>query len=1020
MAVDYDWAAALRSDTQFGYVDRATRSPRQLHPQVVLNSPSGSMLRVLREELRHCRAFSFSVAFVSPRAIALLKQELLEFSGKAQIITSDYLGFNSPRAFAELHNLTRLGIEARLHNETSYHPKGYVFEYSDRVTAILGSSNLTESALVKNHEWNLKVSAAHDADLAGQLRELVAHQHRDSVPLTPEWIESYAQSWVAPSARPKRARLDEKTPTSSSAAPATRAWPIQSKAPLPAAPATEISITVDSSGPFVAVAPKAEPNLEHLPATPLTPAVRSIQPNRMQSEALLAIDALRRDGKKRAMVISATGTGKTILSALDVRAVNPRRMLFVVHREQILDRAIQEFQRVLGASPSDFGKLAGSHKQVDRRYVFATVQTLSRWDILHQLDPAAFDYILIDEVHRAGASSYARVIDHFKPAFLVGMTATPERTDSFNIFELFDYNVAYEIRLNRALEDGMLSPFHYYGVADAKYSDGTTTTDFTGLTHLASRLRVDHIVRALEDYGQAGIQPRGLIFCSRKDEAHALSAALNGSLFRNRNLRTVALTGDDSIEHRERVVAQLEAGELDYVLTVDVFNEGVDIPSVNQVVLLRQTRSAIVFVQQLGRGLRLHDEKEYLVVIDFIGNYTNNYLIPIALFGDESLNKESLRKNLIAAEESGVLPGLSSVRFDRISQERVMRSITETKLDSMANLKSAIETLSNRLGRTPSLHDFLRFDSVDPVLLATKLGNYPALIEKLTKKPSGLSTAELDALTLLSAEALASKRQHELLTVRALIERGSTTIENLRTIFQDAGIEATRLHAESAIRSLNLAFHTEAEQTKYKRGILSRAEDVISLTPAFRASYKESTEFASMVDDLIITGLELITDRYDKQRPFTPGRQYSRKDACRLLCWDKNVMATIYGYKVDKRTLTCPIFVTYHKSDEIAASTAYEDELLDNATMRWYTRSRRTLESDEVATIVNRRADVFVFAKKSDAEGSDFYFLGAAEPSNAKETKMRDGGLDVVRMDLSFNEPIESAVYDYFHPVIVE
>ncbi len=237
------------------------------------------------------------------------------------------------------------------------------------------------------------------------------------------------------------------------------------------------------------------------------------------------------------------------------------------------------------------------------------------------------------------------------------MTATPERTDGFNVFELFHYNVPYEIRLHHALEAGMLCPFHYYGIADVTYSDGRTTTEETELKLLINAERVEHLLEALDQYGQAGVAPRGLIFCSRKEEAHALAAELNRSTLRGKTLRTVALTGDDTVHVREQRVQQLEAGELDYILTVDVFNEGVDIPTVNQVVMLRQTQSAIVFVQQLGRGLRLAEDKDHLVVIDFIGNYATNFLVPIALFGDESLNRESLREKLNETIEAGALPG---------------------------------------------------------------------------------------------------------------------------------------------------------------------------------------------------------------------------------------------------------------------------------------------------------------------------------------------------------------------------
>ena len=255
-----------------------------------------------------------------------------------------------------------------------------------------------------------------------------------------------------------------------------------------------------------------------------------------------------------------------------------------------------------------------------------------------------------------------------------------------------------------------------------------------------------------------------------------------------RALRTVALTGDDSIAVREQRVAELQAGELDYLLTVDIFNEGVDIPRVNQVVMLRQTQSAIVFVQQLGRGLRLAEGKDYLVVIDVIGNYTNNFLIPIALFGDESLNRESLREKLNETVEGGVLPGLSSVSFDEVSRDRILRSIEATSLDSMRRLKSALEAMRHRVGGVPKLWDFYRFESVDPVLLATKVEHFPRLVQRLLRVDADLSASASRALSLLSHEVLAAKRLHEYVVLRLLRERASVTRPEIATAFADAGL----------------------------------------------------------------------------------------------------------------------------------------------------------------------------------------------------------------------------------------
>lgn len=965
MRVDSGWADRLKLDIDFGYLQQHVVAPKEFHPQVILNGESASVLRVIRSELRRCESFAFSVAFVSPRAIALLKQELVDFEGAGMIVTSDYLGFNSPQAFAELLNLANLDIDIRIHNASAFHPKGYLFQSSHTVTALVGSSNLTETALVSNYEWNLKVSAAAGSDLAAQFDSIVEQSLQDSTPLTRDWIEQYSAAYIPPPQRQNRPR--------------------------------------DPSG--------ADED-----------TLAEVTPNRMQLNALEAIAQVRGSGERRAIVISATGTGKTMLSALDVRSFSPRRMLFIVHREQILDRTIHEYRRVLGGELADYGKLTGNSKEFLARYTFATIQTLSQRDVLDRFAADHFDYVIVDEAHRSGAPTYQRVLEHFDPSFLLGMTATPERTDGANVFELFDYNVPYEIRLNHALEEDMLSPFHYYGVADLTFDDGTTADSTTNLQQLISPERVDHLIKALETYGQAGVAPRGIIFCGRTQEASTLSQALNARTLRGRTFRTISLTGADTIAEREAQVAALERGELDYILTVDVFNEGVDIPSLNQVVMLRQTQSAIVFVQQLGRGLRKFKDKEYLVVIDFIGNYANNYLIPIALFGDESLNRESLRKNLITAEETGVLPGLSSVRFDRISQQRVLDSIKTTKLDSMQNLKAALVAMRNRVGGAPKLWDFYRFESVDPVLLATKKEHYPALVQSLLRIDHGLSDPESRMLWLISAEICSAKRPHEFILLRELLTNRELSREHVSDLFVGAGLPSTDRLVDSTIDSFTLNHHTKQDRDRYKVEIMKRnANGGAFVTDDFRTAYSDSPNFRNAVDDIIRTCTALVRDRYTTEAPFTVGRQYSRRESLRLLGLPQSWTSTLYGYKADRASGLCPIYITLHKSDDVAASTAYEDALIDPSTMVWSSKSNRTLDSEDVRAILEDRVDLHVFVKKDDAEGADHYYLGKAASSHPRQITMtNDNGaqLPAVKMVLRFEQPIDSALFDYFHPSV--
>jgi superfamily II DNA or RNA helicase len=406
-----------------------------------------------------------------------------------------------------------------------------------------------------------------------------------------------------------------------------------------------------------------------------------VQPNKMQVDALRNIDALRKEGKDKALLISATGTGKTYLSAFDVKAYQPKRFLFIVHRSNIVKAAIRTYKEVFGTSKT-YGTYSGDSKELDNDFIFSTIQTLSIQKNLEQFSPEQFDYIVIDETHMAGAESYQRVIKYFKPKFLLGMTATPERTDGLDVFKLFNYNIAYEIRLHKALEMQMVSPFHYYGVTDI-LMDGEVAIEAKDFNKLASKERVKHIIEKANFYGTDNGVLRGLVFCSSVDECKILSKSFNQLGF-----KTLALSGENSENERTMAINKLESEylneKLDYIFTYDIFNEGIDIPKVNQVILLRPTQSAIVFVQQLGRGIRKIESKDYLTVIDFIGNYKNNYLVPIALYGDNSYNKDTLRK--LISGKSSFIPGSSTINFDEITKAKIFESINTANMQQKKDL----------------------------------------------------------------------------------------------------------------------------------------------------------------------------------------------------------------------------------------------------------------------------------------------------------------------------------------------
>lgn len=957
---------ALRADTAFGFLDRQTASEQLHHPVLISNDNENTMLRGILDELRRSRSFLFSVAFVTSDALAMLKQPLLDFvaaGGTGRIVTSTYLNFNAPDALRELFALPGIEVYAHLDPRRGFHSKGYVFDQDLGTTAIIGSSNLTSNALLRNREWNLRFSALPEGDIAEQLRTAVDRQIDEAVVLTRELIDAYA---IECAQRPQ-----------------VVAAPVEGFLP----PA--------SSG---------------IPTT--------IVPNSMQEEALERIERLRLAGERRALVISATGTGKTILGALEVRQAKPRKMLFVVHREQIVDKALSEFRRVLEETADQFGKFVAQRRELDRRYVFATIQSISRPGAMEEIEAAGFDYVMIDEVHRSGSRTYREMIGRLTPDFLLGLTATPERTDAVDVFELFDHNVAYEIRLQAALEADMLVPFHYYGVQDFQDEDGTTVDETAQLSRLVAPERVHHLLRMIETYGHKG-PVRGLIFCSRVEEARELNELLNLSAVNGKRLRTEALTGAQSQQERTAVVERLENGELDYILTVDIFNEGIDIPSLNQVVMMRQTQSRIIFTQQLGRGLRLAEGKDHLRVIDFIGNYTNNYMIPMALFGDSSLSKDQLRRQVLGAQTAGAISGLSSVNFDEISRDAILRSISDTNLDSLANLKSAYREMHQRLGQQPWLMDFARFETVDPVVLATaRATSYWDFLVKTKTIDTGPTGEQRGFLAFLDHELLPGKRPHELLLLQVLLDGQSLTRPEFRDLLRSQGLADDARTVLSSERVLSYRFFTQQETTKYGgAGVVEMSGEQYRLSEAFLAEWEADETFRAHVCDAIKTGLYLARHRHGWSSGLQQGRKYSRKDVCRLLGWETNQKNSMFGYRVDYASNSCPIFITYHQSDRVVARNRYDDRFLDPSTLRWYTRGDKQMTSKEERAIARHGVPLHVFAKKDDAEGTDFFYLGQAAPREAEQTQMPGGSgkmLDVVTMKLDLEAPLDDSLYEYF------
>ena len=739
-----------------------------------------------------------------------------------------------------------------------------------------------------------------------------------------------------------------------------------------------------------------------------------LQPNSMQVGFIANLRKIIAAGESRALLISATGTGKTYASAFAMRELGYKRVLFLVHRGQLARQTRKSYQKIFGKNIS-MGLVGAGYAEYDANYVFATVQTLNRDDHLTKYQPNDFDCIILDEAHHSSAATYQKVMNYFKPKLWLGMTATPDKRDDDmegrNIYEIFHYQIAYEIRLQQAMEENMLCPFNYFGISDISTIDDKqlksrkmTEGDFNQLT---SDERVRHIIEQAEYYGYSGDRVKGLIFCSRLDESEELSQKFNAAGY-----RTIALNGSASEEERMNAFERLAMDEadategmqpLDYIFSVEILNEGVDIVEVNQVIMLRPTESPIVFIQQLGRGLRKAEGKEYVVILDFIGNYNNNFMIPVALSGDRTYNQDVIRKYVISG--NSVIPGSSTVHFDEISREKIFASIDKIK-GMKSIIRSSYQNLKNRLGRVPYLMDFYENGEVDPLVIIREYKTYQAFLESEEKELyiGRLSEKEQLILEYLSKTVLSGARPYELEILKRFMKQKVISMDEMIDAFEKKGYLVDLNSLENAVDVLQGHFVSkDDEYQKYSKiDILDKHEEKMLYRMQGYAKSLENREFYRQIDDIVEVGLRRYHEKYDVGRteeyPFVLYEKYSRRDVSLLMNCGKDLSSTMYGMKRIGDDVF--IFVTYHKvgsADEdknyADGKPDYADSFEDNVTFRWDSQIGRGVNSSYM-TDVCTAPKKHLLVKKSDAE-ANFYYMGLFDILEVKaDTKKDNNGKD--------------------------
>lgn len=911
----------------------------------LISNREEKIVSLIRRELENCDEFIISVAFVTLGGVTMILEQLkdLEARGvKGKVLTGDYLTFTQPKALKKL--LEFKNIELKILSDEKFHAKGYFFRKGDIWTMIVGSSNLTQTALTVNFEWNLKINSLKDGKIATEILNNFYDIFNKIPALDMDSLLEYERVYNLTKEYTKKKKQEIRE-------------------------------------------------------------YKEITPNIMQKQALENLNNLR-NYERKGLLISATGTGKTYLSAFDVRNANPKRVLFIAHRKTILQKAKETYENIL----RDKKIVIYGEEDIDEAdVVFAMIQTLSKENHMTKFSPDYFDYIVVDEVHHGGAKSYQSVLNYFIPKFLLGMTATPERGDNFDIYKLFDNNIAYEIRLHDALKEELLSPFHYFGISDIEI-DGELINEKSGIKKLTADARVNHIIEKSRFYGYSGDKIHGLIFVSRIDEALLLEEK-----FQERGVKAIALTGDDSDEKRERSIAQLENGEIEYIITVDIFNEGVDIPCVNQVILLRPTESSIVYIQQLGRGLRKYPDKEYVVILDFIGNYEKNFLIPIAVSQNSNYDKDYMKRFIMNGTD--MIPGQSSIIFEEIVKERIFENINRTNFSTKKNIEKDFILLEKQLGRVPMLYDFFEKNMIEPSVILKYKKTYDEVLRILKPREEfpTLDSRESNYLTFLSSFFTPAKRIHEMVILQELLNKERVSIEEIGKILEERYFLYNQEESiENGVKHLAKEIFVSLSTAKEFLPIIERYEDDIVLSGDFKKSYEGKLYFKNLIDDLIRYNLAYVEKNYKQREEETILRykEYSKQEAFWYLNLDFNNGYQVSGYTVFEEQRKVILFITL---DDTPPFTQYDNKFYDNRRFTWYSKNQRCLSRNGKLTAEGKIAENYyileVFIKKKS--GENFYYIGKVkEVLNPKEIVNYKGN-SVVEYELLLKDEIEENLYNY-------
>ena len=625
----------------------------------------------LTREIRTADGVDFLISFIKFSGLRLIYDDLVEFTktNKLRVITTSYMGASDYKAILELSKLPNTEVKISYDTKrTRLHAKAYYFKRNTGFsTAYIGSSNLSNPALSNGLEWNLKVSEYTSKDVMDSFKKTFETYWND------EEFKTFN-----PEDENNKMELKE-----------------------------SLSIKKSDENSYVFF---------------------DLKPYSHQKEILedLLLEREEYDSYKN-LVVAATGTGKTMIAAFDYKNQiknGNKKLLFLAHRKEILEQSLYTFRNVL--KDQNFGELwIGDNKPDEGTHIFASIQTLNSSENYKKFAPDYFDYIVIDESHHAKASSYLKIIDYYNPHILLGLTATPERMDGGNILEHFNNRIASEIRLADAIDRKLLSPFHYFGVTDSedlshlKWSRGGYEISELENVYTKSKQRVQVILDSMNRYLKDIYTFKGLGFCVSIRHADFMANAFNKI-----GISSIALHSNSDKNERDSAKRKLQSGEINCIFVVDLFNEGVDIPDIDTVLFLRPTESLTVFIQQLGRGLRLSENKEALTVLDFVGQAHASYDFSFKLRALTGKTRHGIKEEI--NDDFPNMPAGCHIKLERIARNYILRNI-QSSVFNIGNLRNMIKNFNSNFTNTLNLENFLENYGIDIDRFYSKYSFYELL-----------------------------------------------------------------------------------------------------------------------------------------------------------------------------------------------------------------------------------------------------------------------------------------------------